>query len=208
VNLDPTPQCFSIQFFGNDGAAVSLPLVDYGTQSSVRLCLQPFGSVTLKTAGNSSPPVEGWARLVGDPNVSFGLLGTIAGSVVFRFSTPGRPDFEAAVPFDDNSASHLALPFDNTNAFMTGMALTNPQSYGAIVTFIFHAENGSQLFITALSLGPGQHRSFLVSTTYPQVANQRGVLEISSTAGLGVLALRANPTGPFTTVFPVTSGLW
>ena len=209
MNLDSTQQCFSLNFFGNNGSPLSMPLVDYGTQSSVRLCLQALGSVTLKTAGTSSPLVEGWARLACDSTLLFCVYSShIAGSVIFRRSIPGQPDFEAVVPFDDNSSSHLALPFDNTNGFLTGLALTNPTNSQAVVTFIFHAEDGTQIFVVAFSLSAGQHMSFVVPWEYPQVASRRGVLEITSTAGIGVLALRVNPTGAITTMFPVTSGSW
>jgi len=211
MSLGSTPQCFSVQIYGNTGAPLAVPLVSYGTQSSVRICLQPLGSATLKSTGASSPLIEGWVLLGCDPMLSFCFGGPgapIAGSIVFRRSTPGQPDFEAAVPFDDNSVSHVALPFDNTNGFLTGLALTNPQKSQTVVTFVLHAEDGTQLFVTAFSLGPRQHMSFVLPTTYPQTAGTRGVLEITSTSGVGVLGLRFNPTGPFTTLFPVTNGLW
>ena len=210
IDLDSTQQCLSVQFFGNTGAAVPVPLVGYGSaQSSVRVCLAGLGSISLQSAGTSSPLVEGWARLACDPQESFCFgIGHIAGSIVFRNSTPGQPDLAAAVPFDDDSASHVALPFDNTNGSPTGLALTNPQTSQNVVTLIFHGQDGAQLYITAFSLASGQHTSYLVATAYPSVAGQRGVLEITSTAGLGVLALQVNPSGSFTTIFPVTSGAW
>jgi len=215
TNLDSGPHCFSVRFVGNSGYYVAVPLVDYGAVTAARVCLAGLGSQTLKTTGGSSPVLEGWVWLGCDVSVASctntGTGAAVTGSVVFRWSRPGLPDFEAAVPFDATASSHLAVPYDNTNGYFSGMAITNPFA-GAYttVTLIFHAENGATIFTATLNMAPAQHMSFVLPSAFPQLAGTRGVMEAVSSSGteIGLVALRFTPAGPFTTLFPVTSTSW
>lgn len=113
------------------------------------------------------------------------------------------PTQEAAVTLT-SSVSRFYLPFDNTQGFVTSMAMINTNSAGATaVTATMRDEFGALIGTEVLALPARGHTAFALPTRFPILANRRGVVEFTATTpSITGLGLRFAPTGAFTS-FPV-----
>jgi len=202
VNLSDETAFFDLLFYGDDGNPVQLPIIGIGSFDGLTGQIPINGSVTVKTAGTSSPVKQGWAEIVTSQNVG--------GMAVFSFSRPGFQDSEAVVPFMSTFDQKQRLPFDHTNGFFTGVALANTSPFDSVVVFItFRDENGNFIQADSFNLQPREHTAFLFADRYPQIQDRIGTAEFvtnTDLGGLALLGLRFNPDGPFTTVFPFSCG--
>lgn len=114
----------------------------------------------------------------------------VSGFAVFRQSTEGRPDQEAAVPINAGTPAHFLLPFDNTE-FVTTTALANISTTdSATIDITFRDEQARVLRTETLILPPRGHDAFAL-TRYPQVRGVRGAAEFRIRSGqVSALGLR------------------
>jgi hypothetical protein len=89
-------------------------------------------------------------------------------------------------PLRSSAASSYALPFDNTGGLATGVALASSSVHAATVGVTARDQNGSVVANGSISLAALGHQSFVVSTQFPALANQRGTLEFKPQANAQV----------------------
>jgi hypothetical protein len=105
--------------------------------------------------------------------------------------------------------SSASIPVYTWGGYATGVALANTSRRDTIVFVTGRDYDGSALVGSGLSLKAGEHTAFSIADRFPQMKNQLGSIEFSPQglssleSGLVVLALRFNPSGPFTTVQPI-----
>lgn len=138
----------------------------------------------------------GWANMQ--------AAGTVDGYGVY---TNAGANWEAVVPLATTGASEYVLPFDNTGALSTGVAIANLSSQPATIDVIVRNDGGLQIKSTSLALDALGHTYFLLATAYPVTAGIRGTVEFNSSTGGGisVIGLRAN--GPALTTVPLLSNV-
>ncbi len=160
-----------------------------GDDSSVTFVLIDVGSLQ-----------TGWAVLDYDGE------SRISGSVTFRQRVSGRPDFESSVSLTRDVETPAYMPFDNTLSYATTLAITNPSSSdNTTLQLRFWDPNGSEIITRTIQLSAGTTVSFSIPERYPELAGRAGQLRIQGSGSrLSTLALRFNPSGPFSTVPVVT----
>ena len=195
ANMDTAPAAFTLRFWQDNGTPFPLQFEGViGDASETFATTIPVGgSVTLFTRGVDPKTSQGWAEL--------STTNKIGGLAVFRQAVPGSPDQEAAVPLT-TSGSRFVLPFDNTQSFVTSMALVNSNGTNpASVSVIIRDETGLQIGVDSITVGPRGHTAFALPAQFPIVTSRRGIIEFSASGGnLSGLGLRFNPTGAFTSV--------
>jgi hypothetical protein len=191
VNLDVTPVNFSFQFWDDNGNALALPLVN-GSSGVFSGTLPVGGTAFAETPGTAAALTQGWAEAA-----SGGRIGVLT---IFRQIVPGRPDSEGTVT-GVVSGSRVFLPFDDTNGYVTGVAIANTNPTQTLfVTLTFVQENGSQS-TGSLSLPPHGHTAFVLTSMFPALAGVRGSMEITaSTPDITVVGLRFSPNNSFTSL--------
>jgi len=191
INLDQVPVSFSFQFFDDNGSPLQLPFLN-GQTGTFAGTLGVGGTAFTETPGTAAALSQGWAKVTGT-----GRIGVLA---IFRQSVPGRPDSEGSIS-GAPSGSRVFLPFNNTNGFVTGVAIANANPTQALsISMTFQADSGatSSGFI---SLPPNAHTTFVLTTMFPGLAGQRGsVLLTATTPDIVVTGLRFSPTNSFTSL--------
>ena len=103
----------------------------------------------------------------------------------------------------------FTIPVDTTFLFNTGLAVFNPGTAGATVTFTLRNTNGDAVDTPKTeTIGAGQHRARFVGgpdSLFPSFVDFRGTLAISSTQPLSAVALRQNRLRLSNTTLPVVS---
>ncbi|HEY3440912.1 MAG TPA: hypothetical protein VGK29_09180 [Paludibaculum sp.] len=195
VNMENAQSDFTLRFYAQDGSLLRLPIEgNPGRLEAYQGVIPPGGSRTIRTAGTDAALSQGWAELE--------TTHQIGGVGIFRQRIAGSPDLEAAVSVT-NPANRFLLAFDNLQSFVTSMALVNTntvQSRGLNITG--RLENGGPLFSDTINLPPRGQTAVESFTRFPSTANQRGVLDMTSSGDFTGLGLRFNPTHAFTS-FPV-----
>jgi hypothetical protein len=202
INLDSTPADYALYFYDDNGNP--LPLVtDANPTAGVAAAvlygtLAARGSAIIKSAGASASTVEGWALLITD--------NTVAGSAVFGIPLNGQ-FAEASCPLDTGADTEFGLPFDSTTA-VTGVALANswlstPLTVGVSV----YDMNGTLILTDNITLPGNGHTAFLLSSRYPQLANQQGFAVFTGSYYMNVLGLRAT-ANTYTSVTPIVADGW
>lgn len=201
VNLDTQPAPFTLKFYTGTGLALRLPIEgSVGRLESLEGIIPVGGSRTIQTASTDAALSQGWAELSSPSRIS--------GLGVFRQRAEGRPDQEAGVSATV-PATRFVLPFDNTQGFVSSMALVNTNANESRATTVTpRDEAGTALPGTAINLPPLGHNAFAMSEQFSSVTGRRGAAEFSSTApDFSALGLRFNPSGAFTSLpaLPITS---
>jgi hypothetical protein len=198
LNNDTVAHPFTISFNAEDGTALTLPLADGTLSSSATGTVAANGLQIVDTFGSpTGTTAVGWAFVDADPHVT--------GFAVFRQQVPGRPDFEATVPFETQLFQLVNVPFDNRSGFQTAVALVNDGNAAASINVTVLDNTGRVVAQEpALSLAAGAHTSFSLATQFPATAGISGILQFSApSAILAGLGLRFNDQGAFTS-FPVS----
>jgi hypothetical protein len=190
VNLDQQPVNFSMRFWDDNGNAVQLPFTSGLSGFSGTLAVG--GTAFAETTGVATTLTEGWADASGN-----GRIGVLT---IFRQIVPGRPDSEGTVAAGPSS-DRLSIPFDNTNGYVTGLAVANTNLTRPLsISLSFTAENGSQT-TGLLSLPPRGHTAFPLPTMFPWLLGVRGSIQFTaSTPDISVVGLRFSPTLSFTSL--------
>jgi hypothetical protein len=186
---------FTVRFWGDDGTPLRLPLEGgIGFFEAVQQTIPAGGTFTIRTPGVNASLLQGWAELETSKKID--------GVAVFRQRVSGRPDQEAAVPLTPN-LRRFVLPFDNTQGFVTSMALVNANAMQPVTaSVVVRDEMGAQILPDSISVAAHSHGAFALPDRYPRLANLRGVAEFSApTTALSGLGLRFSPGGAFTS-FP------
>ncbi len=191
VNLEQSQVSFQFKFWGDNGSPLGIP-VQNGIPGNLAGTLAPGAAAFAQTTGNSSPALQGSADVA-----STGRIGVLA---IYKRVIPGLSDSEATV-LGTQSGSNVSLPFDNTQGFVTGVAVSNANPTQSLnVSITFTSENGAQSNATVVLL-PHGHTSFVLPISYPATAGARGSIRFSaSSPDIAVVGLRFNPNNSFVSV--------
>jgi hypothetical protein len=161
------------------------------TSSTQNLNLPGGGTVFLHTPGTAGATTVGWAQIEASTSV--------VAYAIFTLDVPGRQNQDGTATAAA-SASRFLVPFDNTNGFITSVALANPTLASETITVGFQPTSGASSQLTAITLPANGHMSFTLPAQFSTTTGKSGLLEFySSTGSISILALRFNPTGAFTT---------
>ncbi len=207
VNLGPTSTSMSLNFFGDSGTPLSLPLTypqGSAAPANVPSVNQTLGSNAMLLLDTNPPdPVplsEGWANLTSGGNVN--------AYEIFHYGPSGQ---EAVVPLQASPDTHFLMLYDNTslvNTLGTGVAIANGVNQTASVPFVFNDDAGAQIASGTISVPPLGHTAFTLADQYPATAGKRGTLLFLRPPPQGqisVLGIRSNGNS-FTTI-PVTNSV-
>jgi uncharacterized repeat protein (TIGR03803 family) len=188
INLDTSAVTYAIRFWDDGGNPLQLPLANGALSGTLQAGAVAFA----QTAGTASDLSEGWAEVASS--------GRIAVLTIFKQSVPGRPDSEGTVT-GTPSGNRIFLPFDNSNGFVTGVAVANTnQTQPLTISLLFQLENGFQGTGT-LMLSAREHMAFVLPVNYPPLAGLRGSIEFTaSSPDITVVGLRFSPTLSFTSL--------
>jgi hypothetical protein len=206
ANLENHFVTFTLYFFGDDGLALSLPILDSavisgGNYTSIVFTLAPAASITIETAGFSRGLAQGWA-LMQRANTN----DSIGGFAIFKFRAPGIPDQEAVVPIVNQFSGHFVLLYDNTSSFVSGIAIANPTGNTVSIPVYIRDETGVIIDQQFIALGPFAHTAFVAPDLWSSTIGRAGAIEfLTSGFGVGALGLRFN--GYAFTSFPVLTNL-
>ncbi|MBS1824851.1 MAG: hypothetical protein JST93_05995 [Acidobacteria bacterium] len=194
VNLDTVAAPFTLRFWGQQGASLTLPIAGGNPTEVIEGTIPVGGTRVIETQGGATPLVQGWAEL--------STTRHIGGLAVFRQRASGRADQEAAVSLTA-TGTRFVLPFDNLDNFVTSMALVNSSAtIGATVNVVIRDEAGQQIGTDTITLTGRGQTAFELRTRMASTQNRRGTAEFTSTSQITGLGLRFNPGGAFTS-FPV-----
>ena len=208
----------------NNGNLLPLPLTfpqqpsGPVTEALFAQTINPNASLVVQASGPANIPyVEGSARMTSS--------GAVDGFAIFHFNPSGQ---EAVVPLTSivfNTGFGIGvgaiIPFDNTNGVLTGIAVQNA-GQNSPFPVILRDDTGARIGTgnETVTVAPGGHTSFVLSTQFPATTNIRGTIEflgsqcppgLSPGACLAasrpyypaVLAIRYTPPGTLTTVPPL-----
>jgi hypothetical protein len=203
VNVSSAPATAKLNFWGPDGQPLLLPLAFPGaggrpstTDSSIEFSLDPGATFVVESEALEAPDTQvGWVELQASKEVT--------GFAVLRLKLAPDRDAEAMLAFEQRAGAAFLLPYDNSNGFQTGIAVTNQSPDApADLTLVLRDEAGSTLSTESLSLPVRGHTSFSIGDKYSALSGRRGTVEVRSTSGsrVNVLGLRFSPFGSFTSV--------
>ncbi len=202
VNTGAASASFTLSFYNQSGAPVSVPL-------SLPLTF-PQGAAATTTATYNTPILSAGASywVQGSGAITSTLLtgsaqltttGNISGFVIFRYNPNSQ---EAVVPLESRNASSYVLAFDNTAGTVTGVALSSSSAQNTNVPVVIHDDTGTQIGTSSIPLNANGHASFTLDPThgFPATAGIRGTLEFVAPLGvpIGVLGIRSPPALTFT----------
>ncbi len=214
MNLSPVDTETQILFFKPDGTPWVVTDSDGATYSALTLTLGALAMAVIELPSNGPDVETGWAQLTQPDNAIIG------GQLIFRDNGgPGRPiPFEAVVPLTDfvegsqnidETLWVMHIPFDQRSGFNTCLAIASPNNEEVEVGFVaVDLEEGVvEEATTSQVFAPGNQRAFCLSSEMPSLAGRRGYITIARDAGtaLGVLGLRFDPQGAFTTFFSMSA---
>jgi hypothetical protein len=162
--------------------------------------LLPGSSQYLHTSG-TGPLTQGWAQLAASPGVV---------AYVIYTQNVGGHDQDATAPAV-SSASRIMVPFDNTmpagaaKSLVTALAVVNPNPFPLTISANFQLDGqATGIQGTPISLPAEGQIAFVMPSQFCETKLQSGLAEFYSTkpsgANFSIIALRANPTGGFTSL--------
>lgn len=204
VNLAFTSGRGTIRFFSERGQELPLPVVGQSKSpvSEVTVDVAPRGVVMVETVGR--PEVD---TIVGWADFQYDISAPLVISCIVKQRVAGRPDYESAVPVRPVSSRVHLVAFDNRAQYATGLAVMNGSQTAAVtVPVLVRDEIGQPVYAGSMSLQPRNHRAFVLADEFPITKGVRGTIEFNpqSEGWFAMIGLRFNPTGPFTTIDPIT----
>jgi CHRD domain-containing protein/putative Ig domain-containing protein len=192
VNLDSVPVSFQFRFWDDNGNALKYPMQE-GAAGEFAGTLAPGGVTVAQSPGNSTTLAQGWAEIA-----STGRISVLANH--YRSSAPGGTDSEASV-LAAPSATSVVLPFDNTQGFITGIAVANTNASQTIqVSVTITPETGAPI-VSSFVLPPRAHTGYVLATNFPQTAGIRGSIRFSTPfADLAAIGLRFSQKNSFSSL--------
>jgi len=202
VNTTSFAQQITVWFWNNSGP-LTLNVTGLGPSPGFMFSLPANGSGVAEMTGDPATTQVGYATVIGP---------TVAGNSVFRYSVQNYPDFEASIPIVP-AVQKIVLSFDNALGYVTGIALANVNTDSSFVQMVIRDQSGTVIINTRPpNVG---HQSFVLKDAFPQTTGTRGTIEFVAfsdgdgtppIATISAVAIRANPTGPYTTLTPAYSG--
>jgi hypothetical protein len=192
TNTSASASTASLSFFQstNDGATQSWTPPFLETSSVQNLSLPAAATLFLHTPGTAAALSEGWAQLQAGSGV--------VAYAIFTQTVPGRTNQDGTAPAA-SSTSGVLMPFDNTNGFVTTLALANTTAASESISVGMQPASGSSSQLSAITLPPNGYMAFALPTQFSATANQSGLLEFyAATGSFSLISLRFNPTGGFT----------
>jgi hypothetical protein len=118
---------------------------------------------------------------------------------IFTERVAGRQDQDGTATAS-NSATRFLVPFDNTNGFVTAIAIANPNSSSQSISVGIQTSGNAITSPSPINMPANGHMTFALPQQFSATSGQSGLAEFyTSGASISVLALRFNPTGAFTT---------
>ena len=189
VNTGTSAATANLNFYGDNGAAISWPLSfpqtnTTSTATGVSQSIPPGGSLVVVVADSGSATTTGSAVLT--------TTGNIGGFAIFRANDTGQ---EAVVPLQAVNAKSYILAFDNTGSLSTGLAVANVAAQAATIPLIIRNDTGAQIGSGTVTLPAHGHTSFMLTDSSAAAWTQgvRGTLEFDTPSGgqIAPLGLRA-----------------
>ena len=200
-NDGSAPASGTVTLFQSDGTPMNISFVDdqslgAAIGNKITFQIQPGQTRKYTSVGSA------------DLQVGYGVVTSsvpIAGDAMFAHWTnpPNeRAIAEAGVP-SAVLMNKQAVFVDTQFGYNSGVAIANPGSTAATVTFELDAIDGTVVATTTQTLPPGQHVARFVTELFSGLTALAGQLRISSDTGLAVVALRFDGSfEKFTTMFP------
>jgi len=193
TNTSASPASVTLSFFqettGGATQRWNPPFLE--VSSTQNLSLPGAGTLFLHTAGTASATSVGWGQVQA-------AAGTVVAYAIFTQRVSGLPDQDCTAPAA-TAATRILMPFDNTNGFVTSMAIANPSSSTESVSVGIKTAGGTISQPSPITLPAQGHTAFTLPQQFPATAGQSGLMEFySATGSISVIALRFNPTGSFT----------
>ncbi len=202
TNNDTVPAIVTLKFFKSDPSTRAtvpwFPQIE-NNEKIDNVTIPVNASWTVQTAGAPDAISSGWAEVACSTCV--GNSKGVSGLAVFRQLQPDGRIQEAAVPINSVLMQRNLLPFDNTNGFVTSMAVVNlSATETARVRVAFRDALGRLLRVDKLKdIPPRGHFAFELANEFPSVQGLRGTADFWILEGtISVLGLRFSPTGAFT----------
>lgn len=201
VNTSTASVPVVVNFWGNTGTALNLPLTvtqlggtQVSTASSVSATVASNATLLIETTAQTSTGTTGWAEVI--------ATGNITGYGVFHYTSVSGDQSEGTIPLEATFQPSFIMPYDGSNGFSTGVALTNLVAAQTVVTATVYNESGSQLAAKNITLPSNGHTSFTLTDQFPGTVTHRGIIEFKApgTANITGLGLRVNPEGGFTSI--------
>ena len=203
VNPSTSATQFRLSFFDGNGNPLTIPLTFPQSPagsgplmaSAIDRTLNPGAVLQINTTGpTSQATTSGWVQVLAS--------GAVNGFATFRF-TVGNLDHQALIPFENRSVTQYLLPFDNTNGFADGIAVTNTGTTSATIAFTIRNDTGASVYSSSITVLPMGSTTFVLPSSYGFTANARGTVELDSpVAGqISILGIQYNTvTGGFSTI--------
>lgn len=196
LNTTTKPQPVSLNFWNYDGSALTLPLVTAGPETVFSSTIPVGGLSVAQTDGSGISAQQGWAAL--------GASG-VGGSALLTSQVGIQPPSEVALPLNSNASQKLVMPFDETlsgSQYTTTLALANAGTAPAVGVLTFVDDAGQAIPITGtINVPANGHYTGDIGAMFPPLQGKRGLLQVTSTAGLSGVGYRFN--GAAYTALPV-----
>jgi hypothetical protein len=201
INASSTVKAaYTLNFRGDTGKPVLLSFTDGRRDNQISGTIPPGGIAILETPGKDNDPLS-------VSSATLSTTGAVSGFGVIRERQSGGPDREATVALTNPSVGGLAFPFDDTEGFLSSIALAVPCGADSAITLTATGvdETGVSLGKSALKIQGGGHLAFMIPDQIPGAKNKRGIIRITAPANvyLSGIGLRFTPVGALTT-FPPT----
>ncbi len=167
----------------------SPPFTDVNSTSSI--AIPAGGTVLIHSAATASTTTVGWASVTGT---------SVSAYAIFSQAVTGRPN-QDGTGVALAATSRVLVPYDNTNGFVTAVAIANTGSTAATITVGLENSLTSSPVTPApasITLPANGHTAFNLPTLFAATTNHSGTAEFSVSGGtISALALRFDPTGSF-----------
>lgn len=197
VNTGAELEQFTISFYDDNGAPLTLPVAGLGNLSVVSGGLPPRATAYYELSDPYGPLRTGWGRIAGDSLVRVQAL--------FRNRTAQGLHYEAAVPATPGGYAFI-MPFDGRNfaetgaPLYTGFAVANLDPLAvATVTCLALDENAS-IIPNGVSVPPLRPNGHFANYLFPNLTGRRGTLSCVSNTKVAALGLRFIGTETFTSL--------
>jgi hypothetical protein len=202
VNITNATTPFTQNFYDEAGnpmtVTVQAPDGSITTVNSMQNTLAPGGSVRFTLISSSADAQMGWSGISYDSS-----QGRLGGYASFRLNVNGVVN-EGLVPLSAYDDSWFVMPFDNTQGYVTALALCNPGNVADNVTITAVDPNGNTIASETVNLAPGAHTAYVITADghMPSLANAAGALlvESTNTTTLSGLGIRMNSSFGFTSI--------
>ncbi len=200
IVFNPTdnPVQVKLRLTNDAGQPFLITMADVGTTDEFNLSLAPGETRLLQSEGSGSV-AAGAARVESAVPVGVSAIFSLYDGQNFRTEA----GFGTSEPL-----TNFFVPVDTSGSFNTGLALFNPGTAEASLTFTLRNADGTVADTRTQTLGAGQHVARFVvgeGELFPTVSNFRGSAEVSSTQPLSAATLRQNANPLSYTSLPVVS---